>query len=336
LRGLGAVLVLWLISPTLSAFFLWQIIVSAINVILIAYFLWDKLPSGNRHPQFQHSYLARVWRFAAGLAGITLLSTILTQVDKIILSNVLPLNLFGYYVLGTFAQTIFNRLIAPIFSAVGPKFTELVAKNEEDAICLLYHKVSQFVSIIIYPAASIVIVFSYQLMLIWTQDAVTAENTYIIVGILACSMIFSCTMYIPYALQLAYGWTKMGLITICISVVVIAPLMVFMIGQYGLVGAALTHLILNCGYFFITTHFMHAYILPGEKWRWYLGDVCVPLLMALSTAGILKLLLDEDISQPQMILYILTSSISTLFVTAIATPVSRNLIYDKISRWRGN
>jgi len=38
LRGVGAVLVLWLISPTIQAFFAWQIFTSMTHVSLIAFF----------------------------------------------------------------------------------------------------------------------------------------------------------------------------------------------------------------------------------------------------------------------------------------------------------
>ena len=39
LRGAGAILILWLISPTIQAFFLWQIVISGANIFLLALFL---------------------------------------------------------------------------------------------------------------------------------------------------------------------------------------------------------------------------------------------------------------------------------------------------------
>ena len=44
-RGLGGVLILWLVSPTVEAFFSWQIAVGATQVGLIAFFLRRSLPS---------------------------------------------------------------------------------------------------------------------------------------------------------------------------------------------------------------------------------------------------------------------------------------------------
>ena len=45
LRGLGSVLVLWLISPTIQAFFMFQIIVSAVETSCLVAALWWSLPS---------------------------------------------------------------------------------------------------------------------------------------------------------------------------------------------------------------------------------------------------------------------------------------------------
>jgi O-antigen/teichoic acid export membrane protein len=51
-RGLGAVLVLWLIAPTIQAFFLFQIVVSACETFTSAYFLWQALPQTGGQTRF--------------------------------------------------------------------------------------------------------------------------------------------------------------------------------------------------------------------------------------------------------------------------------------------
>jgi O-antigen/teichoic acid export membrane protein len=44
LRGAGAVLILWLVSPTIHAFLLWQIFISIIHTFFLAMFIWRRLP----------------------------------------------------------------------------------------------------------------------------------------------------------------------------------------------------------------------------------------------------------------------------------------------------
>ncbi len=44
IRGGGAVLILWLVSPTIQAFFGWQIVSSGLQSFLVALLLWRSLP----------------------------------------------------------------------------------------------------------------------------------------------------------------------------------------------------------------------------------------------------------------------------------------------------
>jgi O-antigen/teichoic acid export membrane protein len=52
-RGVGAVLILWLVSPTVEAFFTWQVAVSVTHTGLVAFFLWHSLPDATEKPHFQ-------------------------------------------------------------------------------------------------------------------------------------------------------------------------------------------------------------------------------------------------------------------------------------------
>ena len=329
-RGLGAVLILWLVSPTVEAFFSWQIVVSFVHIGLIVFFLWRSLPYAAEAPRFRRELLLNIWQFAAGMTGIGVLSTILTQLDKVILSKMLPLEIFGYYTLaGVVAMTLY-RLIGPVFSAIYPRFTQLVSLGDQHGLKELYHTSCQFISVLIFPVGFIIAFFSYDLLLIWTQNQLITENTYLLVSILTCAMVLSGLMYIPYALQLAYGWTRLSIYTNSIAVILLTPLMILMTSQYGAVGGASVHLILNSGYVLIAIHFMHRRLLHHEKWRWYWEDVGVPLVAALSTAGMGRFLIGSQTSQFMMMFYLIIVSIFTLGVTAMATPSTRTWILSKI------
>ena len=102
LQGLGALAVLWFIEPTVQAFFFWQALVALLQVLVFRIALWRSLSTGI-NPEFCKDVLSRLWKFAAGMTGISLLATILTQLDKVLLSKMLSLSDFGYYV---FASTV--------------------------------------------------------------------------------------------------------------------------------------------------------------------------------------------------------------------------------------
>ncbi|WP_092215443.1 oligosaccharide flippase family protein [Desulfoluna spongiiphila] len=331
LRGVGAVLILWLVSPTIGAFFSWQIVVSGTTTLLLAGALWYSMPKSRGKACFQASVLRRIWRFAVGMFGISLLATLLTQMDKIILSRMLPLEMFGYYTLsGVVALSLF-RLIGPIFNGVYPRLTQLVTLNDQFAIKELYHRSCQVMSLMILPAAFVLAFFSRELLLLWTQNVVTAERAYLLVSLLVTGTALNGLMNIPYALQLAHGWTKLAFYVNLVSVIILFPLIFFMTKHYGAVGGASVWVILNSGYVLITIQLMHRRLLPDEKMYWYGRDVGLPLLCAVVTAGCGRILMPDSLSQLGVVFYIAVVSLLTFGFAAWVTPETRRWIVQRLS-----
>jgi O-antigen/teichoic acid export membrane protein len=330
LRGFGAVLFLWLVSPTIQAFLLWQIGSSILNVFLFALFLWRSLPHCENKAVFQKQLLIGIWRFTAGISGISIFAVILMQLDKVILSKILSLEMFGYYMLASMVAMSLVRLVLPIFSAIYPKFVQLVSLNDQSGLKQLYHASCQLISVIVLPLAIIIALFSYEIIFLWTQNPTTAERTHLIVSILICGTAINGLMYPPYALQLAYGWTKLSVLKNIIAVILLVPVIVIMATRYGANGAASVWLLLNIGYVFFEIPIMHRRILRKEKWQWYWQDVSVPLIAGLSLAGIGRLVFNGSTSQIMMLLYLTVISVFTFGATLISVPTMRSKLYGQL------
>ena len=330
LRGAGAVLILWLISPTIQAFFLWQIVISTINSFLLARFLWRRLPVGEKNAVFQKQLLKGIWRFATGMSGISILAVILTQLDKIILSKMLSLEMFGYYTLASVVAMSLGRLFTPVFYSIYPRFTQLVSMGDQEGLKQLYHKSCQFVSVLILPIAIIIALFSHEILLIWTQNQATADKAYLLVSILICGTALNGLMHFPYALQLAFGWTRLSFFKTLIAVILLVPLIIYMTTHYGATGAAIAWLVLNLGMFFFEIPIMHRRLLRKEKWRWYWQDVCVPLVACIFIAGLGRIFTRDPMSQYMMLQYLIILSIFTLGIAAITTPVTRSWLFGQL------
>jgi O-antigen/teichoic acid export membrane protein len=243
----------------------------------------------------------------------------------------LSLEMFGYYTLaGMIAMTLY-RLIGPVFLAVYPRFTQLVELNDQEALKQLYHKACQFMSVLILPATAVIAFFSYEILLLWTGNPVTAKNTYMLASILIIGTAFNGLMNMPYALQLAHGWTRLTFYVNLVSVMFLVPLTMFMAWKYGAVGASFVWVILNSGYVIIAIQFMHRRLLTGEKWIWYGKDVGIPMLVALATAGVFKCIASGEFSSQWMSVLILSLiSVVTLGVTAVMTPTTRNFVFNHL------
>ncbi|MEW6380714.1 MAG: oligosaccharide flippase family protein [bacterium] len=330
LRGLGAVLILWKISPTIQAFFTWQIFTEMIHSFMMAVFLWRNLPKSGHRPHFQKKSLHRVWRFAAGMSGISITSIILIQMDKVILSKVLPLKMFGYYTLASVMASTLYKFITPISNAVFPRFSQLVSLHDQDRLKELYHKGCQFMSVMILPAAIVVSLFSSELLLLWTGNPGIAANAHSILSLLIIGTALNGLMNLPYDLQIANAWTKLALYTNIIASVVFVPMIYFLATHYGAAGAASTWVILNTAYAFICIPIMHSRLLKGEQWRWYLSDVGMPLLAALCIASLWRLFAPNGLSRYMMFIHLVGVSITTLFTSAIFASFTRSWIIQRV------
>ncbi|MBU2461506.1 oligosaccharide flippase family protein [bacterium] len=336
LRGAGAILILWLVSPTIQAFFLWQIVISITNAFLLAFFLWRRLPLGEKRAVFQKQLLKGIWRFSAGMSGISILAAILTQLDKVILSKMLSLEIFGYYMLASMVAMSLPRLFTPVFFSIYPRFTQLVSINNQDELKRLYHKSCQFIAVLILPVTIVIALFSYEVILLWTQNPTTAERTHLLVSILICGTALNGLMNPPYALQLAFGWTRLSVFKNIIAVILFVPLIIYMAMRYGATGAASVWLFLNIGYVFFEIPIMHRRLLRKEKWRWYWQDVCVPLIAGLSLAGLGRLFFSGTTSQFMMLLYLSIISVLTLGITLISVPTMRSILYGQLLKIQFN
>ena len=331
LRGAGAVLVLWFVSPTVQYFLLWQIVISVINAILLAMYMWRILPHGDNKAVFQRQLLKGIWRFTAGMSGISILAVILTQLDKVILSKILSLEMFGYYMLASMVAMSLGRLFTPIFFSIYPRFTQLVSIDDQDGLIQLYHKCSQFMSVLVLPVAIVVALFSYEIIFLWTQNQTTAERTHLLVSILICGTALNGIMHLPYALQLAFGWTRLSVLKNIIAVILLVPLIIIMTMCYGATGAAIVWLLLNIGYVLIEIPIMHRRLLPQEKLRWYWQDICVPLISGLLLAGLGRLIFNNcTASKFMMLLYLMVISVLTLVITLISVPTMRSRLFGHL------
>jgi len=288
LRGLGAVGILIWVSPTIEAFFVWQAILSIITIGLFAAVLYHLLPVAEHAARFSVTALKGIRQFAVGMMTITFLALLLTQVDKILLSRLLTMEAFGYYTLaGTIANALY-MLIGPATAAFFPHFTELVERADEADLIAAYHKGAQLVTVLMGTAAIVLIVFGNVVILLWTGNPVFARQVVPLVTVLSLGTLLNGLMWLPYQMQLAYGWTSLTVKVNIIAVAIIIPAILWATPKYGAIGAAWVWVGLNAGYLGIAIYFMHRRLLPSEKWRWYREDIAMPLIAGVVVAVLLR------------------------------------------------
>lgn len=280
-QGVGAVLVLMFISPTIDFYLKWLLIVTVFQVVVMRYSFWNCLPDGYRS-SFELSILKKLWRFTAGMIGISFTAILLTQADKIILSKLLSLSDFGYYTLASTAAMIIGKITAPVFTAYYPKLASLVAVRDHEALTKTYHKGCQLLAVAVFPVAWSLIFFSNEILFIWTQDLNVASKTATLLVLLVIGNTLNGLMTLPYLLQLAHGWTSLTFYTNLILVAFTIPGVYLAALFFGGVGAATIWIVVNASYVLVSLHLIHRRLLVTEKWHWYINDVGRILLTTLA------------------------------------------------------
>jgi O-antigen/teichoic acid export membrane protein len=331
LKTVGAAFILWKVSATVTAFFMWQAFVTGMQVTATTAALWWSLP-GSRRPRVNMALLMERWRFAAGLSATTALALLLTQLDKILLSKFVSLPLFGFYTLaGTVADALY-KVVTPINASFFPQFSILVAKGDRPGLVRTYHRGCQLISVLLLPAALVIIAFSRELVALWTGSAEAAAIAGPVAAVLTVGTALNGLMSLPYALQLAHGWVKLGLLANLTGLMILGPSIVWLVINYGLSGAAFGWVLLNLGYVLIVVPMMHRRLLRGEWRRWLWSDVAQPLLPALAVVAVVRALFPADLRPASQAAVIISVTIASVVSAVLGAPDARGFVRRTLDR----
>jgi len=256
------------------------------------------------------------WRFSLGVGSISITGFILTNLDKLILSRLLSLESFGHYSLAATLARGLYVMITPVFNAYFPRFSALASSSDKAVMRQCYHSAAQVMSVLILPLAVTMGVYSPEIAFLWLQNSSIAKNVAPITSLLVIGTCLNGLMYIPFALQLAYGNTKIGLyISLCL-VAGLVPAMIFATFQYGTLGAAAMWGVINGLYLLVGLPITHKYLLPRQTGSWLRFDVLPPLAAAFVVAGLGRVVLSSAQSTVPMLITL--SSIWLLATIAAA------------------
>lgn len=236
----GLVLLVLFFVPSLQAFFLWQA-ASTILFVLFAGLLLRKQINGKYSfsiRKIEKDVLKRTWKFASGMLLISIVAALNTQMDKLIISKLLPLESLGFYTLAVSLSMGIVVIVNPISVAILPRLTNYFTGNRIDDAQHLFKKVNMIVSILVFSLMAIMIYFSYELIFIWTGDSNIAIKASPFLPIIAIAVSMLSLATIPYNIAIANGNTKLNNIIGILSLLITLPGYWLATNFYGAIGAA--------------------------------------------------------------------------------------------------
>jgi O-antigen/teichoic acid export membrane protein len=281
IANIGAVLVLAFWAATIEAFFVWQAGCALLYTVATQWAAWG-IVGGGSEAKFDLGALRSIWRFSAGMTGIALTSIILSQLDKLILSTLLPLAEFGHYMLATAVAMALYGVISALFKVLYPHFSARVAAGNEDGLRFEYGAITNLLGIVWFPGTMTLILCAEPLLRLWTGSPAIAAETAPLLMLLTAGTALHGIMYLPISLQLAYGMTRLPLTINLVLMVLQVPLIVVLALRFGAAGGAAAWVALHALYFTFGTWVVHRRILKGIAAKWMLRDAGVPLAVSVA------------------------------------------------------
>lgn len=320
LRFLVVFPVMWTWGATPTVFFSYQLIVALIEFSG----LWLKAtrlkPRLSLEQKGQLSWSLKPIKphltFALSIALTSGLWVVVTQTDKLIMSNLLTLENYGYFTLAVLVASGIMMMGGPISGAIMPRMAKLEAEGKRDELIKVYRNATQLITVIAGSVSIMLVVFAKPILYVWTGDQKIVEIAAPILQLYAAGYGLIVIGAFPYYLQYALGKLKLHIIGSVLFVLILLPVLWYATEQYGMIGAGYAWLIVNLLYFFVWTAVVHKTYAPNLHLKWLLNDVlkllALPILFAL--AG---LWLFIESNRPVMFIELGVIGIVVLAATAI-------------------
>jgi O-antigen/teichoic acid export membrane protein len=208
-KGLATLFVLKNISASIELFFLCQLVIYALQTLCTYVVVWMTIPASKTKAAFKKSIFENSFKFFIKVGLISLLASLILQLDKITLSKLLPLEQFGYYSLAWALAGGLYYFIYPIGMAIFPHMTQLAFKKNETALKNTYHSSSQLLSVILFPIVLLLYFFSPQVLRLWINQAQTVAQVAPLLSLIVVAVALNGLTQPSYFLQFAYGKTKL-------------------------------------------------------------------------------------------------------------------------------
>lgn len=336
-RYAGAVLILYYFSPNIIAFFIWQIAISILSLVVFFFLCSNYLPVSDKPPHFSLVSITSVWQFSAGMSMVACLSSVVANIDRLIMSSLLSLDEFGKYSLVSTAAGILYLLVVPITQAFYPEMVGALVRGDNQRLINLHHFSSQLVAVMSGSLAVMYIVFSKQILNIWSENNEFVNSSSPLLVILSIAAFINCLGYVGQNLHVVYG--SANLLAMSNAGVLIFTLLLLptMIREYGLIGGAYSSIVIAFFQSIVLLVTVRRKNLNVVGFRWLMYDILFPLIGALiSVCMLTRLILEYPVSRLSMLIYLFLIFCATLIISALMACDIRTRLVILFNSWRAS
>ena len=242
LRHVGGVVVVTML-PTLTAYLIWQTTVALLETLMRARLAWATVGIKRNQVGWEIKELLPAWKLVISMSGSVSLGALTVQMDKIVLSRMVSIEQFGYYVIASTVGVGVLQLIYPLLQAILPRAVQL--RKDPFTLRSLYVKTFRLISLMIVLGGLVFSISGERLLLFWLGDAQVVEAVYSVLSILLIGTAFNALYNIGYINWIAndkiYCVFQVNALGLALSVALIPPL----VKCHGMMGAAFGWVAMN-------------------------------------------------------------------------------------------
>lgn len=282
LRFVGVLVSMSIWGYTATVFFLHQLVVALLELAFLlakCLVLLPRTQIANERIGWSFRPIQPLLGFALTIAFTSSVWVLITQIDKLILSGILPLAEYGYFTIAVLVAGGITIITGPISSALLPRLARLHAEGEHDAIIRIYNDATQLTTVIAGSVAVTLFFGSESLLFAWTGSREVTEATAPILRLYAVGNGFLALSAFPFYLQYARGNLRFHLIGNIVMLIALVPVIIVVSMKAGAIGAGWVWAVSNTLYLIVWTGYVHHKLEPGLHWRWIVSNlvvICLP------------------------------------------------------------
>jgi O-antigen/teichoic acid export membrane protein len=326
LRGPVTIAALLWIAPTPTIFLIAQVIVSILETGTLLIAVWLKMPNKERRPRFDVDIIKNVGVFAISDGLAILLGVGMTLGDRVLLSRLLPLDVYGNYSLAITISELILRIVSPFSSAYFPHFSDLLARNNRSQLSKDYYVVSIIAAAVLMPAALVLIIFPKQILQLVTHNAVIAASFAPLLTIRSLGNVIIALQYLPHTIQLAAGISTTALFVNIFNLGIYLPGIMYFTPIYGFLVPAILWLIIVSIQTPVMIFVTHRVVLRGEGWVWVKECILQPALISLAVLGATAYFSPDAVSWFTTLPWLLVSCVIAMMSVILVSSRTRSIV----------
>ncbi len=239
-------------------------------------------------PGYSVSVIKRNWHFASRMMATTIIATVHTQIDKLIISKLLPVGVLGYYSLAYANVSKGTLLTGAISQAVYPVFSELYQSGNHIALMSKYRKMQDLLCFGIVPIFAAIPFVALPLFSYILNENI-AIQLILPITFLCIGFYMNGTLTIPYMISLAIGEPGIAARLNFYCLFFIPPAAFLLINFFGLTGAGFSFVFYHILAYSYGVPLICSKCLKIRVSEWFIHVIRIYILIGLSygVSGIL-------------------------------------------------